>query len=165
MDDLELANKVAWSMIGKPYVWGGDDPMAGFDCSGVIVEILQSIGYLGRYDDLSAHGFFNKYHEMGRVWHPGEPDYRDGKSYSDVPPSTGCLVFWHANNEPGRVIHVEYCIDKTRSIGASGGGSKTKTIEDAITQNACVKIRPFATRKNLLAFADVFRNSGAFNGR
>ncbi len=26
----------ALSMIGRPYVWGGDDPSEGFDCSGLV---------------------------------------------------------------------------------------------------------------------------------
>ena len=30
--------------IGRPYSWGGDDPMSGFDCSGLIHETLQAVG-------------------------------------------------------------------------------------------------------------------------
>jgi len=28
------------------YLWGGDDPLAGFDCSGFVIEILKSVGIL-----------------------------------------------------------------------------------------------------------------------
>ena len=52
---------------------------------------------------------------------------------------TGCLVFWF--NPPNRrMIHVEMMIDEYSTIGASGGGSKTKTIADAIRDNAYIKM-------------------------
>ncbi|MGB7301998.1 MAG: C40 family peptidase [Burkholderiaceae bacterium] len=31
----------AMSMIGKPYRWGGDNPRAGFDCSGLVHYVYQ----------------------------------------------------------------------------------------------------------------------------
>lgn len=31
----------AMSMIGKPYRWGGADPVAGFDCSGLVHYVYQ----------------------------------------------------------------------------------------------------------------------------
>ncbi|MHB1627589.1 MAG: C40 family peptidase [Bacilli bacterium] len=40
---LRIAS-LAMSMLGKPYVWGGASPNAGFDCSGLTQYILEQIG-------------------------------------------------------------------------------------------------------------------------
>ena len=49
-----VAIDLAWRMYGTPYVWAGDDTMAGFDCSGMQVEILQSVGILPAGDWTAA---------------------------------------------------------------------------------------------------------------
>jgi cell wall-associated NlpC family hydrolase len=130
----ETAIKVAWSFLGTPYRWGGDDP-TGFDCSGFCIEILKSVGKLPRRGDWTAAMLFDKFSRS-------------------VGPGPGRLVFW--KNNRGRIIHVEFCLDATLSIGASGGGSRTQTPGDAARQNAYVKIRPFASRPGLAGFVDPF---------
>jgi len=137
MEDRELALKVAWGFLGTPYRWGGNDPMAGFDCSGLIVEILRSTGHLARYEDLTAEGLWQKY-RLKRVSDP----YR------------GCLVFWGEDQLMAK--HVEMCVDEFRSIGASGGGGNTVTVQDAIEADAYVKVRPFRSRVPIRAFVDPF---------
>jgi len=129
--------KIVWAYLGTPYKWGGDDPMAGFDCSGLVVEVLKSVGILPRKGDWTAQGLWNRF-----------------KRLSVENPHEGCLVFWQSSSE--RVIHVEICINDQLSIGASGGGSKTKNTKSAIDQNAFIKVRPFETRKNVKGFLDPF---------
>ena len=131
----ELAERIALSYLGTPYYWGGDDPIQGFDCSGFVIEILKSVGILERSGDWTAAGLFNLFdaHEV-------------------VDPTTGCLVFWA--NRDDKIIHVEYCLDSTLSIGASGGGSTTTTVEEAIRRNALVKIRPFHSRSGIAGFVN-----------
>ncbi len=34
----------AMAMLGKPYVWGGSDPAAGFDCSGLVLSAYRYAG-------------------------------------------------------------------------------------------------------------------------
>jgi len=132
----DIATKIAWSYLGKPYLWGGDDPIAGFDCSGFVIEILKSVGVLPKDGDWTAH----KLYEMFKA-----------KEYNY--PAEGHLAFWGRTKE--HMTHIEYCIDENLSIGASGGGSKTKTIQDAFKQNAYIKIRPFKIRSPL-CFVDPF---------
>ena len=138
LEDLRtLALRIAFQYMGTPYRWGGDDPMAGFDCSGFVIEILKSVGLLPRNGDWTAHGLGECFSGCG------------------VPsPERGCLVFWKDGS--GRFIHVDMCISRELSIGASGGRSNTKTQTDAVDQNAFIKIRPIRSRPNVGAFADPF---------
>jgi cell wall-associated NlpC family hydrolase len=122
-------------MWGKPYIWGGDDPVAGFDCSGLVIEILKSVGILKRDGDWTAAGLM--------------------AVFPIVPaPHEGCLVFWE--NGAGKIVHVEYCLDGTHSIGASGGASATTSAADAIKQNAYVKVRPMKSRAGIAGYCDPF---------
>ena len=134
----EVAVRVAWASYGKPYIWGGDDAIAGFDFSGFVIEILQSVGILPR-GDWTAAGLWNRFLPL-RV--------------DEALP--GCLVFWKAGS--GRIRHVEFCIGNELSIGASGGGSGTRTEEDAIRHNAFVKVRPIEGRGQVAGFADPFHS-------
>jgi len=149
MEDRELALKVAWGFLGIPYRWGGNDPMAGFDCSGFIVEVLKSTGHLPRGVDLTANGLYQKF-------------YLNGKQIAD--PYGGCLVFW-GDKVCGimtQAYHVEMCVDCFRSIGASGGGGSTVTVQDAIEADAYIKVRPFSSRASICGFADPFSKALTF---
>jgi cell wall-associated NlpC family hydrolase len=106
--------QVAIEFLGRPYVWGGDDPVEGFDCSGLVVECLNSVGRLPREGDWTAEELWRKF--LG----------------SDHPdPKRGDLVFWKSQ-ETDWMIHVEICSNDEISIGASGGGSGTLSLADAI---------------------------------
>lgn len=135
----KIAEKVAFSFLGKPYLWGGDDPVAGFDCSGFCIEILKSVGMLPRRGDWTAQGLWNKF-----------------EKYEVDKPSLGSLVFW-TNSRGDRIIHVEMALNSHLCIGASGGGSKTTNIEHAINQNAYIKVRPFGSRKHIKGYLDPFK--------
>ena len=135
MTQLELVMRVAWSFLGKPYLWGGDDPMAGFDCSGFVIECLKSAGLLPRDGDWTAAALKERFKSVAM-------------------PRPGCLVFWA--NAQGKIVHVELCLDAEYSIGASGGGSRTLTVADAIAQNAYIKVRPMKTRGGIAGYCDPF---------
>jgi cell wall-associated NlpC family hydrolase len=137
--DRDVALQAAWSLYGTPYIWGGDDPVRGFDCSGLVVEVLQSVGILKHGSDYTAQSLW----EMFITSAVNEP-------------YAGCLVFW-AVDPQSPPHHIELCINDHLSIGASGGGSKTVTERDAIDQNAYIKVRPFRTRGGYLRFVDPFK--------
>jgi len=42
----ELALKYLWHWLGIQYSYGGDDAIEGWDCSGMVIEVLQSVGIL-----------------------------------------------------------------------------------------------------------------------
>jgi len=135
-DTKEICLSYMFQFIGKWYKWGGDDP-DGFDCSGLVVEYLQAAGKVGRKEDLNAQLLFSRFPKTSE-------------------PVRGGLVYWHAPEDPDRIIHVEIILNEKLSLGASGGGSSTKTVTDAMRDNAFIKIRAFRTRENLAGFNDPF---------
>lgn len=129
----------ALRFIGTPYRWGGDDPMAGFDCSGLVVEVLQGVGVLNHRADYTADGLRRKF-----------PAVKE--------PKPGCLACFGAGPV---ATHVGMIVDVADGVPlmleAGGGGSKTKTLNDAITQNAYVMLRPVARRmSDFLGYVDPF---------
>ena len=122
-DNFELALKYVWdTYLGSWYIWGGSDPR-GFDCSGLAVEYLKSLGFLRESEDYTAAQLYKKFSHAASIL-----------------PSRGCLIFYH--NRSNKIIHVEILVNKSLSIGANGGGSKVKTVEDAMRHDAFIKLRP-----------------------
>ena len=126
------------SFIGTWYSWGGDDP-SGFDCSGLCIEVLKSVGLLPRRGDWRAVELYERF-----------------KAKETQKATEGCLVFWGASTS--KIIHVEFVVDTIGAgvftIGASGGGSKTTSKEVAMKQNAFVKVRPM--KANPVAIVNPF---------
>lgn len=142
-----LRNKAveyAWTFLHLPYVWGGDD-FSGYDCSGFVHEILQAVGLESHGADSSASDLFERF-----------------KNREVACGYSGCLVFWFENDRPfplpqSKAIHVMLMIDDMLCLGAAGGGSKTDSIEDAIKQNAFIKVRPVNYRGQGYVIVDPFK--------
>lgn len=135
MSKLDWAITYAMRFVGKWYKWGGDDP-SGFDCSGLVVEILQAVGIIDRHKDYSAASLYDLFVDTSLV------------------PKAGRLVFYA--NARGRIVHVEFCVSNKLTIGASGGNSKTLTEADAVRQNAFIKLRPLNYDRTIAGYGDPF---------
>jgi len=129
-----IAIKRAWTLLDLPYSWGGDDPIAGFDCSGLIIELLKSVGRLPRKFDCRAKDLFNMFPKVDK-------------------PRSGCLVFYGKEE----ITHVEFCINRWLAMGASGGGSKVNDRLTAIKYNAFIKLRPIKRDRRIIGYVDPFR--------
>jgi len=117
----EMVDYIKW-FIGKPYIWGGDDPVKGFDCSGLIHEVLQAHGLEKRGFDSTAHDLYCK------LLNQGLPKLATGYP--------GCLVFWFKN---GKAVHVAMLIGNEFICHAGGGGSSTTSVDEAAKQNAYIR--------------------------
>jgi cell wall-associated NlpC family hydrolase len=137
-DRIYQATRYAFCFVGDWYKWGGSNP-DGFDCSGFVCEILTAVGILPRKTDLTAQALFDRY-----------------KNNAVSEAKEGCLVIYANESTPDAYIHVEYCINGLLSIGASGGGSQTLTIADAIKNNAFIKVRPIGVAGRVYKIVDPF---------
>jgi cell wall-associated NlpC family hydrolase len=134
----EAAVEYLKSFLGLPYRWGGDDPMTGFDCSGLVIEVLTGVGILPHGYDNTAEGLWQRFRLTQVDW-----------------PYAGCLVLWL--NSQAKATHVEMTIDDYHAIGASGGGSATTSDDAASAQNAFVKMRPYRYRGGSYKIVDPFK--------
>ena len=124
--------------LGTWYKWAGGGP-DGFDCSGLVMEYLKSVGLVERQVDMTAAQIYERFADR------------------DVPfPYPGCLIFYA--NKNGDIAHVEIAVhDGSLSIGASGGGPHVTDVASAIRNNAFVKIRPVKRDRKIVAIVDPFK--------
>jgi cell wall-associated NlpC family hydrolase len=142
MNDMARAEFVAYveRFIGLPYRYGGDDPMTGFDCSGLVVEGLQAVGVLEPKSDYTA----------AALWELFTVDYKKEVAL----PRNGALVFYR--NKQGAIAHVAICKSTWLMIESGGGDSFTVDIPAAQKQNAFIRIRPISSRGNIAGYVDPF---------
>lgn len=129
MLDSDLCKRYAMRFVGLPYVWGGDDPIIGFDCSGLAQELLAAMG-VAFATDQTAQGLFNQ-------------------NWPVSLPRLGALAFY--GESKSQISHVGFCLNESTMIEAGGGGSKTLSSADAARQNAYIRLRPINRRKDLVA--------------
>ena len=129
---------LALKLVGCPYVWGGGNPWSGLDCSGFVVWIYQVFGLLPS-GDWTAQGlsdyFVERAHDSPAEAQPGD------------------LVFY---GRPGRgVTHVMIALGGGLCVGASGGGRKTTTIEEARHVGAQVKVKGVRYREDYFGWLHI----------
>lgn len=132
----ELAFQHAMTFLGVPYVWGGNSPLMGLDCSGKSILIMQGAGLLpypwdGRVGDIYA-----------RLLLTG------GKLVTK--PQRGAFVFFGKSRT--ELTHIGFCVNELIMIHAGGGDSTVTTVAMAIKKQAFVKMQPIHYRKDVVEF-------------
>lgn len=130
----ELLLGYALRMVGLPYIWGGASPLVGFDCSGLVMELLAAGGRVKHGTDASSQALYNHLRSVGQ-----KP--------LDVP-KFGALAFY--GRHKADITHVGFCLGDTLMLEAAGGDKTTKTATDAKLRNACVRVRPIRYRADLM---------------
>jgi cell wall-associated NlpC family hydrolase len=127
---------LAMKLQGIPYLWGGENPHQGFDCSGFVIWILQVFDRLPT-GDWTADDLYKRFK-------------------STVKPSKGDLVFYGSKDH---ICHIMMYIGKVGSIdnciGASGGGIDCTTPQVATLKNAMVKIKPVKYRGDFVGYGSI----------
>lgn len=131
----QILHDYAMSFLGKPYLWGGDDPIKGLDCSGFVIELLTAIGFLPYGYDGSAkmiHDEIKKISPNGLIapWDFGS-----------------CAFFGKSEAE---ICHIGFCLSNKLMIEAGGGDSTVVNAEIAAQKNAFIKVRPIKYRRDFL---------------
>jgi len=124
---------IMMSYLHIPYIWGGESPSVGFDCGGLVIDILQTVGELPNRYDNTSQGLYNHFSKVANSTGIG----------------LGALCFY--GKSKNRIIHVAMMIDDSSILEAGGGNSTTKTVVDAIKKDARVRIRQYNFRKDLVA--------------
>lgn len=132
---------VMMSCLNVPYVWAGNTPLSGLDCSGFAIWCLKSVG-LWSHGDTTAQGLYNHFKLVGDVL------------AGDDQPPIGTLVFF--GNDLKTITHVAMAINGDLMVEAGGGGSKCKTPADAAKAGACVRVRPINSRRDLVALVSPY---------
>lgn len=128
---IQMLIDYALQFVGTPYIWGGDDAIKGYDCSGFLQELLASVGFDPPGDQTAHHlqSFFLKHGERLEI------------------PAPGALLFFGTEE---KCTHCAMALTRDLMIEAAGGGSKTTSREKAIQHNAYVRMRPIELRLDLL---------------
>ncbi len=121
----------ALTFLHQPYRWGGSNPLTGFDCSGFMLELLTAFG-IEPFKDGSAQDLYAYFRNNGMSTGVGE----------------GTFCFYGKNSSA--VTHVAYMINMSQVIEAGSGDSTTTSFERAKEQGACIRVRPFSHRKDLV---------------
>ena len=131
MDKLQVAYQYALSFLGVPYKWGGENPISGIDCSGLVQEIAMCLG-IDPVGDQTAQALFDYFETTGVVGKRG----------------LGAFAFYGQSRN--HITHVVFMLNDFQCIGANGGGSKVVDRASADNANAFVKIRPVNYRSDLI---------------
>lgn len=117
----------AMRFVGVPYVYGGNNPISGMDCSGFVCECLKAIGVIESHRDYSARELFKLLKESEKT-----------KSSRQI--ERGCVLFFGKNSSI--ISHVAIAINDKIMIESGGGDAGTISKEKAAISNAFVRIRP-----------------------
>lgn len=121
-------------MLGIPYIWGGSDPEVGLDCSGFVQILLEKIN-LDPPGDQTAQTLYNYF--VGKAG-----------TAEDVL-GCGSLVFY--GKDKNHITHVAMMTDPDTVIEAGGGGRDCTSVKKARFLGACVRLRDFGHRRDMVA--------------
>ena len=134
---MKIVYDYAMSLLWVQYRWGGENPLVGFDCSGLCQELLRSVG-LDPLGDQTAQGLYDYFSSNGSINQWG----------------CGALAFYGESVK--KVVHVGMCLDNYRMIEAGGGDSSVVDLATAQAKGACVRLRPIKGRKDFLCVIKPF---------
>ncbi len=128
---LSKLGLLAMQYVGVPYVWGGEHPAQGFDCSGFCQRVLRDAG-VSLTKDRTANQLYHYLKTLGVS--------------SGV--QTDAILFFGSHDEA--ITHMAIALNDELMIEAGGGDSTTRTIAHAKQRDARVRIKPINSRSDLI---------------
>ena len=129
---LALLLRYAESLYGVPYIYGGNNPVEGFDCSGLVCEILRAGGMIGK-QDYNSQMLFDAF----------QADWTKVNR-----PVRGTILFFGKGER--EISHCAFGLGCGLMVECGGGDSSTITREAAAKKGAFVRPRPVTWRKDLI---------------
>lgn len=118
--------------IGIPYNFGGNNPLEGFDCSGLLCEGLRAFGLIQTFD-YTAQGLYDLFKNR----------------FKEMSPTPDCLLFFGKSKT--LISHCAISINNYLMLEAGGGDSTTNSLKEASRRGAYVRVRPIKHRKDQVA--------------
>lgn len=129
----------ARSFLGTPYVYGGNNPLTGWDCSGFMCFVMRKAGWVGPHEDLSCQSLYERFKKLGTSFPVASLIF-----------PRGALVFYGSNL--ASIGHVALLVDNGKSVIECGGGNETTdSVERAKKLGACVRETAFRFRTDIVA--------------
>ncbi len=119
------------SYLHTPYLWAGSTSLKGLDCSGFVQDSDRFLG-IDPPGDQTADDLYKHYMMYGK-----------NSKVADL----GFRLFF---GKPHRVIHIALGINDTIMIEAGGGDQVTTSLDQAIKQNARIRLSRIDSRKDLV---------------
>lgn len=118
MSFMEHLILYAYQFVGIPYIFGGQHPAQGLDCSEYVQIILRYGGF--KFEkDMTAAALYDHF------------------KHAPCTPQPGALAFY---GKPGiHISHVAFCVNSFQILEAGGGHSDTFTVQKAIEQRAFIR--------------------------
>lgn len=133
---LSKMGLIAMQYLGTPYVWAGEHPAYGFDCSGFVQRVFRDVGVKLDRDRTSKELF----------------EYLSLKGlYSGV--GVDAILFF--GKDVDSINHVAIALNDELMIEAAGGDSTTRTIAQANERDARVRITHINSRSNLIRAVNI----------
>lgn len=129
----ELVVEYLKAFIGDTYLFGGKNPIRGWDCSGLVSEGLKFAGMIRFNEDISANALKLKFESRSFVC---KPPYRPGT-----------LLFFGTAQ---KIEHVGIACGPFHMLEAAGGNPTTTNADIAFRQSAFVKIRLISYRTDFV---------------
>lgn len=134
---MKILYDYALQFVGIPYIYGGENPAEGLDCSALVRWLLKSQGV--RIDGSgNSQSLFNQF----------------SKKNSGTKAGLGALVFY-GKGATG-INHVAMCLDENLHIEAGGGSPTVLTRGAAFLRTAFVRISPIRVTDRQAIFMPEF---------
>ena len=129
------------SILGVPYVWGGDRPELGLDCSGLALIVLRKIEKNKSIPDMTSHSMYT-YMQKTLNW-------KQVNSISEI--TTDDFLFYK-KRKSGRIYHVAMVSAPGYMLESGGKGSGSKCTDLSVARKrypqAKVRMIPIAGRRS-----------------
>lgn len=124
----------ATELLGVPYVWGGNNPMEGLDCSGFVQIPLKKVKILDKNTDYSSQSLYYFLKDQG---------------YPDSEPGEDVILFF--GEDVDHITHIAIAITDILMIEAANGSRRMRLPQHAIDKQAKVEYNFIDRRNDLVA--------------